>query len=504
MGKPLHILLLTHAEADPSLFLPCLQEAGYDPTLIPASTPTAYQNLLRQQPWDAVVWHDFPLDVPSALEILQRVTLHTPFIVITEQVQASVDAVRLGAAAASKELLAAVLEREFLYRSEKMQHEALSSYVAERTSQFDRAKEQVEAVLNSSSEAIVLTKTDGTIRQTNPAFDALFGYEIDETFGWPLAQILKPEQVGPFMAVFQAVIRGKLSRTLEVTARRKDGTFFDAEVGLSVIVDQDDEASRVVCSFHDISKHKEIEETLRLALEHERELSELKTRFITMVSHEFRTPLATILVTVDSLRSYVDRMTEAQRNSKFVKIQAQIKHMTTLLEEVLELSRDHAVEALTLEEVNLDALCQEIVDQFHAAAPDHHFLYLSVGDCTCVRLDPQLIRQTITALLSNAVKFSPRGGEVHIRLDCAENPIVLQVLDEGIGIPEADQKHVFQAFHRAKNVDTIPGTGLSLALVKQAVTRHRGGITFESKPGVGTTFTVTLPKDGSYDQNSGD
>ncbi|MBZ0308110.1 MAG: PAS domain-containing sensor histidine kinase, partial [Anaerolineae bacterium] len=362
--------------------------------------------------------------------------------------------------------------------------------------------EQVEAVLNSSSEAIILTKTDGTIRQTNPAFDALFGYQIDETFGVPLAQLIKPDQAGPFMAVFQAVIRGKSTRTLEVTARRKDGTLVDVEVGLSVIVDEDDEASRVVCSFHDISKHKEIEETLRLALEHERELSELTSRFITMVSHEFRTPLATILVTVDSLRSYIDRMTVEQRSSKFVKIQAQIQHMTTLLEEVLELSRDSASEPLALEEVNLDELCQEIISQFRATAPKHDFVYVQVGGQPYLRLDPRLIQQTITALLSNAVKFSPPGREVQIRLDCTGNPIQLQVKDSGIGIPEPDQKHMFQAFHRARNADTIPGTGLSLALVKQAVTRHQGDITFESKVGVGTTFTVTLSRNVSDDQNS--
>lgn len=387
---------------------------------------------------------------------------------------------------------ATAIENVRLYEAVQQTALALERRVAERTAQLGRTIEQVEAILNSSSEAIVLTKADGTIRQTNPAFDELFGFGIDEVFGYPIARLLAPSHAVMFMPVFYAVVNGKVKKTIEVVARRQDGTTFDAEVGLSVIDDND--SSRVVCTFHDISKHLEIEDTLRQALERERELNELKTRFITMVSHEFRTPLATILVTVDSLRSYIDRMTSEQRDRKFNKIETQIRHMTDLLENVLALSQDNIGPTTTQQDSSsLDEICQALVDDLRGTTA-HQLVLKCEGDCKHLHLDPDFVRQMVSALLSNAIKFSPKGGLVQLLLDGTGDEVVIQVTDEGIGIPEADQQHLFKAFHRAKNVDTIPGTGMGLALVKQAVEQVGGTIHFESTVGAGTTFTMTLPR----------
>lgn len=387
---------------------------------------------------------------------------------------------------------ATAIENVRLYETVQQAALALERRVAERTAQLGRTIEQVEAILNSSSEAIVLTKVDGTIRQTNPAFDELFGFGIDEVFGYPIARMLAPSHAVKFMPIFYAVVNGKVKKNIEVVARRKDGTTFDAEVGLSVIDDND--SLRVVCTFHDISKHLEIEDTLREALERERELNELKTRFITMVSHEFRTPLATILVTVDSLRSYIDRMTSEQRDRKFNKIETQIRHMTDLLENVLALSQDNIGPTTTQQDSSsLDEICQALVDDLRGTTA-HQLVFKCEGDCKHLQLDPGFVRQMVSALLSNAIKFSPKGGLVQLLLDGTGDEVVIQVTDEGIGIPEADQQHLFKAFHRAKNVDTIPGTGMELALVKQAVEQVGGTIHFESTVGAGTTFTVTLPR----------
>jgi signal transduction histidine kinase len=149
--------------------------------------------------------------------------------------------------------------------------------------------------------------------------------------------------------------------------------------------------------------------------------------------------------------------------------------------------------------LNLEAFCQEVIDEISVTTGDKHALVFECqricqsGKCSLFEMDRKIVRTILINLLSNAVKYSPQGGTVRLNLVLQDSQAIFQVQDSGIGIPEKDKQHLFEAFHRASNVGNISGTGLGLAIIKQAVELHGGSITCESKLGVGTTFTVCLP-----------
>jgi PAS domain S-box-containing protein len=233
---------------------------------------------------------------------------------------------------------------------------------------------------------------------------------------------------------------------------------------------------------------------LQVALEKERELSELKTRFISMASHEFRTPLATIQITVDALRIYWDKMLPEDRAKRFERVNGQIEHMTGLLEDVLTIGRA-ASGALEFNPrmFDLKSLCKEIVEQLRPTTLTHklHFVYSS--DIVQVWGDRKLLQLAIANLISNAIKYSPEKEQIDIRLIKDETRVLISIQDQGIGIPAKDLQYLFEPFHRSSNVGAIAGTGLGLAIVKHAVDLHSGQITVQSDMGAGSTFTICLP-----------
>lgn len=234
---------------------------------------------------------------------------------------------------------------------------------------------------------------------------------------------------------------------------------------------------------------------LRQSLAKEKELSELKSRFITMASHEFRTPLATIFSSSDLLKSFGHKFSEQRKLQHLNKIQTQVKNMTLLLEDVLFMGKVEAGKlTLNLTSFNLEVFCREIIDEISLVdRRKHKLLFESHGDCSIVEMDCQLLRQILTNLVSNAFKYSPEGTIIQVNIICNNEQTIINVQDQGIGIPIHEQHHLFEIFHRASNVGNISGTGLGLAIVKQAVELHQGKISFESEVGVGTSFTVSMP-----------
>ncbi|MBL8134552.1 MAG: PAS domain S-box protein [Anaerolineae bacterium] len=245
----------------------------------------------------------------------------------------------------------------------------------------------------------------------------------------------------------------------------------------------------------DITDLKRSEETLRQALRKEKELGELKSRFVSMASHEFRTPLATILAAAETLAAYRSRMSEDQIEARLLKIRQQVIYMKDVMEDVLHLARIQAGRVEFRPALhNLDVLCREIIEEF-----DSSIQHLGRIHYTCdapsvnASVDARLMRQVITNLISNALKYSPLEKPVLVRLSDDGEERVLSVKDEGIGIPNEDLAHLFEPFHRASNVGAISGTGLGMSITRQAVEMHGGVIMVESEEGKGTTFTVILP-----------
>jgi signal transduction histidine kinase len=225
------------------------------------------------------------------------------------------------------------------------------------------------------------------------------------------------------------------------------------------------------------------------------ELNELKSRLISIVSHELRTPLATIQLANEALTSYADRITDERKQEKRNQIKSAIQRMVFLLEDIVTLNRAESGK-LKLEPIpfNLVSLCQTIIDNIRVSIRHNLIFMLSNDDaCSEVCMDQRLVQLIVSNLLSNAAKYSPPGHTVYLDLKCEGDESVIQVRDEGIGIPPEEQKRLFEPFFRAGNVGAVTGTGLGLTIVKQAVEAHKGTITFESQGGIGTTFTLKIP-----------
>ncbi len=244
----------------------------------------------------------------------------------------------------------------------------------------------------------------------------------------------------------------------------------------------------------DVTRQRQSDE-LRQALAAEKRLRKLKSRFVSMASHEFRNPLAGIYTTAGLLKGYGETMSPERRTEMVNRILNQVELLTALLDDTLAISRADMVGINPqVFAVDPQPLCQEIVQEIAQIDNGaHEFDVRFTGSFAGAEMDPKLLRQIISNLLSNAAKYSPVGRPIHVHLRSDGTTMTIRVADEGIGIPPEDQEHLFDLFHRASNVGTIAGTGLGLVIVKQSVEAQGGSIAYETALGSGTTFTITLP-----------
>jgi len=240
---------------------------------------------------------------------------------------------------------------------------------------------------------------------------------------------------------------------------------------------------------------RRVEAELLVAVQREKELSEMKSKFVSTASHEFRTPLATMLSSAELLEHYSESLSPAEKLNLLRTIQSGAKRMSELIDDVLTLGRaESGVLKLNPGRMNLRELCDKVVSEFRIAQGRQHLISLvDRFDHADVDMDERLLRHILNNLLSNAVKYSPPGSEVTFSLSRRNEQAVIEIQDRGIGIPAQDQPRLFESFHRASNVENRPGTGLGLAIVKKSVELHGGEITLASAPGTGTLFTVMLP-----------
>lgn len=236
-------------------------------------------------------------------------------------------------------------------------------------------------------------------------------------------------------------------------------------------------------------------ELLKAEIVREKQVAKLRNGFISMISHEFRNPLAVIFSSQQILLLYDDRMNEERRLHHLEKIGRQTLHMTDLLEDLLMIGRVNAGAArFEPKPAPLDALCVEVFDEIkNAQGASHQMVFDSPQTLQPSMIDPKVVRHILINLLSNAVKYSSAGSAIRLELGCENETVILRVRDYGIGIPKKDQEHLYDLFHRASNVGEVYGTGLGLAIVKLNVELHGGTIEVESAEGKGTTFTVRLP-----------
>lgn len=378
-------------------------------------------------------------------------------------------------------------------------HQEIQDYAAEleqrveqRTLEARLAREHFEAIIHSTHDVVIIMTLDGVITETNPAFEQQFKLAADAAAGQKLWDLVSTENRPAVEQAFATVIETQDLARIECLMSGADGAVFDADLMLSPIVGSDGKILDVVCALRDVTPYKQLERQLRAMLEQQAELGELKTRLITMISHELRTPLALIQLSSDLLSRYHDRLAPDDRLVELGKIVGGVQRITTILNNVLEITRAETEEIKLVPQIlDLAGLCRDVVQQ---VVDDPSRVTIEVtGDVSQVVLDRDRVTAILVNLLENAVQYSPEGAPIVVKLARKRGGVEIEVRDRGVGIPDADLPHIFEIFHRARNVEHIAGAGLGLPLVKNAVELHTGQITIDSEEGVGTTVRVSLP-----------
>ncbi len=341
------------------------------------------------------------------------------------------------------------------------------------------------ALLNALPDLIFRINGSGIVTSCIPKGDRLAAKNFVNKH---INKILPADAAQQAMQCLQQALLGQEVQILEYQMLQDDD-LHDYEA--RIVVSGENEVIAIV---RDITERKQAEADMRVTLAKEKELSLLKSRFVTMTSHEFRTPLTTILSSAELIEKYGFKWTEEKKNQHLLRIQSSVKHMTQLLNDVLLIGQAEVGKLdFNPHEIDLTQFCRDLIDEMQISNQSHKIAWSSENSCVNTYMDEKLLRQILSNLLTNAIKYSPQGGIVHFELICTPQSVLLRVQDSGIGIPLTEQAKLFDSFYRATNVGTISGTGLGLAIVKKSVDLHGGKIAVESEIGVGTTFTVTIP-----------
>ncbi|MFN8549719.1 MAG: PAS domain S-box protein [Candidatus Eisenbacteria bacterium] len=398
---------------------------------------------------------------------------------LAAQAAAAIENARLDAALASH---AANLERR----------------IEERTAEIHRERARIQAILDALGEGVIVADPEGRMEYINSAMEAISGYGATEAIGQKPSMWASGHTPRERTAELWAIILSGRTWRGELVNRRRDGSLYDADMTIAPIFDPErpDRIMAFAAALRDVSLRKKAEADTLRALARERELGELRSRFVSMTSHEFRTPLATILSSAELLDHYGEAWSPERRKSHLERIRQAVRGMTELLETILSYGRtDAARMAFQPQRVDVGEICRALLSDFQlTAGPEHTFALVGADAPIEAELDEALLRQILNNLLSNAVKYSPRGGTVVLELTIDSEQVVLRVRDQGIGVPSEEQPRLFEEFHRASNVGSITGTGLGLPIVKRSVELHGGTIEVVSELGVGTEVIVALPQ----------
>lgn len=383
-------------------------------------------------------------------------------------------------------------------------YEQLQTELKQRK-QIEAERQKLDLVVENSSEFIAIATLSGEITFINRAGQKLVG--IESTTNIQQLTILDF-----FRLEDRPFIQNELLR-LVFQEGQWEGEFnlwhFETRQLIPVLCNafliknpKTGEATHIASVIRDITHIKQAEQDILNALEKEKELGDLRSRFISMASHEFRTPLTIISSSTEMMEKYYQRLSEDKKQQHFKRIQSSIKHMIELLNDVLTMSKAEA-EKIAFNPQSLDILsfCRDLIAELQLSSSKHTIIFtipetpeINSQDPLIVEFDPKLLRQILTNLLTNAIKYSLSESNIDLNLKVEELELIFEVKDHGIGIPVDDLNKLFTTFHRATNTGNIQGTGLGLAIIKKCVDLHQGEIEVHSILNEGSTFTLRLPK----------
>jgi len=397
------------------------------------------------------------------------------------------------------------------------------------TSQME-GKEGLDALFKFATEGIIVTNKEGILIKVNPAAERMFGYEEGELLG-ERVEILVPKQSVHRHETYRENFNNNpharaMGAGYDLHGKRKDGTEFPIEISLSPYTFEGN--SFVIGFIIDITLRKQAEERLKnyslelekqvekrtlimseaiqelektrdelnKALGKEKELNELKTRFVSMASHEFRTPLATVLSSLSLVAKYGEQGDKEKQDKHINRIKSSVTHLTDILNDMLSISKlEEGVISISRETHNIKAFITELISEMRGLTkPGQALIYAHKGKETDVYTDIKILRHIIFNLISNAIKFSPENKQINVVTEITDNHFIITVQDQGIGISKEDQNHLFERFFRGQNAGNIQGTGLGLNIVAKYVEILDGTIECNSVLEQGTTFKITFLK----------
>ncbi|MGF1457893.1 MAG: ATP-binding protein [Leptolyngbyaceae cyanobacterium] len=383
---------------------------------------------------------------------------------------------------------------------------------------LEQLRRQHRLILNAVGEGVYGLDLEGRVTFVNPAAAAMIDWPIEELIGKSMHVVLHhshsdgrhyPREACP---IYQAFQDGSTRRVTDEVFWRKDGTSFPVEYISTPMHDEEGRLIGAVVTFRDITERRWAETILqrtneelemkvqqrtaklREANQHLRELSELRSRFVAMVCHEFRNPLNNIALSVSSLSRYDTQLSAQEKGDYLWAINQNVERMTDMIDDILVIGKIEAkVLEVAPEPLELIEFCRQLLTEheYHRSQLPIELVHRSRQ--LAVHLDVRLLRSILSNLLSNAMRYTAVAKPIRLKLAKRQRVVIIQVQDEGVGIPLADRRHLFEPFHRGRNVSNIPGTGLGLAIVKQFVDLQHGTIEVVSKVGHGSTFTVRLP-----------
>ncbi|EDX83866.1 PAS fold family [Synechococcus sp. PCC 7335] len=377
-------------------------------------------------------------------------------------------------------------------------------------------RRQYQLILNSVGEGVYGLDLEGNVTFVNPAAAAMIDWDIEDLIGQSMHRVLHHSYLDgthyhrESCPIYAALHDGSTHRVTNEVFWRKDGTNFPVEYISTPMRDEQKQVIGAVVTFRDITQRKwaetvlqqtneDLEEKVRsraaelyTANAHLRELSALKSRFVSMVCHEFRNPLNNIALSVSSLGRYDEKLTQTQKQKYLLGIATNVERMTHMIDDILVLGKLEAKRlSLSPRPIDLADFCHQLLLEIQ---PNNRRLEFTGRFRSLVaEIDQTLLRSILTNILSNAIRYSSAGSLVQLSLYQRKHQAIFQIKDQGLGILPEDYPYLFEPFHRGRNVSNIPGTGLGLSIVKQFVALQQGDIKVESQPGIGTTFKIRLP-----------
>lgn len=421
-------------------------------------------------------------------------------------------------------------------------HKSTFAYDTHKVTAMKRELEMLNSLFEYATEGIIICNNTGEIRLANPAAEKMFGYEKDELKGQKIEILIPMRHKQVHVAHRDGYVAKPAPRAMgasrDLYGVRKDGIEIMVEVSLSPF--ETGEGKFIMSFVVDVTQRKKNEIELRhaherlqqtsealsklnteleskvrnrteelavaiqrlaqskgevmRALEREKELNELKSRFITTASHEFRTPLGTILSSASLIARYEGDADLEKRSKHVERIKSSVTNLTEILNDFLSLEKlEEGIIRCNPEQFDFSKLVHDISEDMRNIAKPGQTITVNYAGGAEVFLDRQLLKNALINLFSNAIKYSPENKPILVKVDVAADKLRLDIEDKGIGIPEEDQPNVFERFYRAKNSGNVQGTGLGLNIVKKYVELMDGSISFVSKYNEGTTFTVEIP-----------